>query len=206
MIYTFIEEELDKLYPNVGCELEYDNDVFHLLIAVMLSAQTTDKKVNVVTKVLFGKYKTIDDLIVADVNDIEIILRPLGISKIKAKRVKDIAKEIKNKYDGVVPAKKEELVTLPGVGTKTANVVRVEFFKIPEFPVDTHVHRVAKKLAIVDSNASVEETEKKLRSVFKECNYGKLHHQFIHFGRYTCKAIKPSCNTCPFRTICIDPK
>jgi len=206
MNYKFIEEELNKLYPDVGCELEYDNDVFHLLIAVMLSAQTTDKKVNVVTRILFDKYKTIDDLIDADIDDIEVILRPLGISKVKAKRIKEISSIIKNKYDGVVPSKKEELVTLPGVGTKTANVIRVEYFKLPEFPVDTHVHRVSKKLNIVDSNASVEETEDKLRSIFKKDKYGKLHHQFIHFGRYTCKAIKPSCNTCPFRSICIDPK
>ena len=197
-----IEKTLDLLYPNVGCELIYDNDVFHLLIAVMLSAQTTDKKVNIVTRVLFDRYKTIDDLIEADINSIEEIIKPLGIAKVKSKRIKEIASAIKNKYNGTVPSKKEELVTLPGVWVKTANVVRVEYFKIPEFPVDTHVHRVSIRLGIASPSSGVEEVEEILRNKFKKENWGKLHHQFFNFGRYKCKAINPDCDDCPFKEIC----
>ncbi len=197
-----IQKELDKLYPSVGCELIYDNDVFHLLIAVMLSAQTTDKKVNIVTRVLFDRYKNIDDLINADVKSIEEIIKPLGIASVKSRRIKEIAHIIKTKYNGIVPSQKEELVTLPGVGVKTANVIRVEYFKIPEFPVDTHVHRVSIRLGIVPSTATVELTEETLRNKFESKYWGRLHHQFIHFGRYKCKAINPDCTDCPFKTIC----
>ena len=198
----FLEDKFNELYPNVGCELEYDNDPFHLLIAVMLSAQTTDKKVNIVTRVLFDRFKTIDDLINADVKSIEEIIRPLGIASVKSKRIKEISSILKDKYGGIVPSKKEELVTLPGVGVKTANVVRVDYFKIPEFPVDTHVHRVSKRLGLIEENDGVEKTEEVLRNTFSEENWGKLHHQFIHFGRYKCKAINPDCTGCPFKDMC----
>ena len=198
----FLEDKFNELYPNVGCELEYDNDVFHLLIAVMLSAQTTDKKVNLVTRVLFDRFKSIDELIEADIKCIEEIVRPLGIASVKSKRIKEIAYIVKHKYNGVVPSKKEELITLPGVGVKTANVVRVEYFKIPEFPVDTHVHRVSKRLGLINENDDVETTEEVLRNMFDKENWGKLHHQFIHFGRYKCKAINPDCAGCPFVDIC----
>lgn len=192
---------MNELYPDVKCELEYDQDVFHLLIAVMLSAQTTDKKVNSVTRPLFDKYKTIDELANASYEDVEEMIRILGLSKVKAKRVIEIANIIKNKYNYEVPKEKEELVTLPGVGNKTANVIRVEYFKIPEFPVDTHVLRVANRLNIVETS-SVEETEEILRNTFPSSKWGKIHHQFIHFGRYMCKAIAPRCEECPFKGKC----
>ena len=194
-----IEYELNNLYPDVKCELEYENNPFHLLIMVMLSAQTTDKKVNQVSKILFDKYKTIDELSNANIDDVESIIRILGLSKVKAKRVVEIARIIKNKYDYKVPSEKEELITLPGVGVKTANVIRVEYFKEAEFPVDTHVHRVAKRLELIKENDDVTITESKLRKKFNASVWGKLHHQLIHFGRYKCKAINPECSTCPFK-------
>ncbi len=195
----YVEQQLDILFPSVGCELIYDGNPFYLLIAVMLSAQTTDKKVNQVTKELFKRYETIDELSKASVEEVERYLKILGLSKVKAKRVIEIARLIKDKYNYEVPKEKEELITLPGVGVKTANVIRVEYFKIPEFPVDTHVYRVSKRLGLVDSAASIEETEGELRKIFDEQSWGKLHHQFIHFGRYICKAISPLCDKCPFK-------
>ena len=191
----------NEILPNAGCELIYSTD-YGFLISVMLSAQTTDKKVNQVTEVLFNKYPSLNDLANADIIDIENILKPLGLFKNKARHIINISKTLIDEYDGVVPKKKEELVKLSGVGNKTANVVRAEIFKIPEFPVDTHVHRICKRLGFVSENATVEDVEKKMRSVLEEKEYILSHHQFIHFGRYFCKATKPNCNECKLHKHC----
>lgn len=192
---------LDEIFPNAQCELNYFND-YSFLIAVMLSAQCTDKKVNKVTKVLFEKYKTLEDLANANYEDIYKIVLPLGLAKTKASNVINIAKELLNKYHGQVPINKFELTTLPGVGNKTANVVQVELFKIPQFPVDTHVERIAKRLNIANENDSVKVVEKKLNEAFHKTERIKLHHQFIHFGRYKCKAISPDCKDCKLASFC----
>ncbi len=199
-----IEKYFDEILPNAGCELTYNSD-YGFLISVMLSAQCTDKKVNKVTEKMFSKYKTLKELNDAPLLDIENMIMPLGLYKNKAKNLKGITKLLIENYNVKVPENKKELMKFPGVGNKTSNVVRCELFKIPEFPVDTHVFRVSKRLGLVRDDASIEEVEKELKKIFSEKNWIKLHHQFIHFGRYYCKAIKPMCSTCKLYGFCKKP-
>ena len=196
-----IASYLNELYPDAHCELNYDS-IFHLLIAVMLSAQTTDNSVNKVTPVLFEKYVTPIDLANANIEDVENIIRSIGLYKNKAKNIIATSKILVEKYNSIVPNTMEELTSLPGVGRKTANVLLVEGFKIPAFPVDTHVERVSKRLGIAKQNDSVETVEKKIRKIYLKEQYGLLHHQFIFFGRYFCKAISPNCKDCRFLGRC----
>ena len=196
-----IEEYLDLLFKNPKCELEYNKD-YELLIAVMLSAQTTDNSVNKVTPILFEKYVTPLDLANANLEDVENIIRSIGLYKNKAKNIIATSKILVEKYNSIVPNTMEELTSLPGVGRKTANVLLVEGFKIPAFPVDTHVERVSKRLGIAKQNDSVETVEKKIRKIYLKEQYGLLHHQFIFFGRYFCKAISPNCKECRFLGRC----
>ena len=196
-----IASYLNELYPDAHCELNYDS-IFHLLIAVMLSAQTTDNSVNKVTPILFEKYVTPLDLANANLEDVENIIRSIGLYKNKAKNIIATSKILVEKYNSIVPNTMEELTSLPGVGRKTANVILVEGFKIPAFPVDTHVERVSKRLGIAKQNDSVETVEKKIRKIYLKEQYGLLHHQFIFFGRYFCKAISPNCKDCRFLGRC----
>lgn len=196
-----IASYLNELFPDAHCELNYDS-IFHLLIAVMLSAQTTDASVNKVTPKLFDAYPTPIDLMNANLKDVENLIRAIGLYKNKAKNIIATSKELVEKFNSTVPSTMEELTSLPGVGRKTANVVLVEGFKIPAFPVDTHVERVSKRLGIAKQKDSVDEVERKIRKIYKKEQYGLLHHQFIFFGRYFCKAIKPNCQECRFLNRC----
>ncbi len=196
-----IEKYLDEILPNPGCELTYNSD-YGFLIAVMLSAQCTDKKVNLVTKPFFEKYHSLEEIDALSIKEIEDNIKSLGLYKNKAKNLKGIAHELLTRFNGKVPQDKNELMSLPGVGNKTANVVRVELFKIPEFPVDTHVERLAKRFKLADKSDDVLTVENKLKKDFKKENRIKLHHQFIHFGRYYCKAISPKCEGCKLAGIC----
>ena len=196
-----IEKYLDEILPNPGCELTYNSD-YGFLIAVMLSAQCTDKKVNLVTKPFFEKYHSLEEIDALSIEEIEDNIKSLGLYKNKAKNLKGIAHELLTRFNGKVPQDKNELMSLPGVGNKTANVVRVELFKIPEFPVDTHVERLAKRFKLADKSDDVLTVENKLKKDFKKENWIKLHHQFIHFGRYYCKAISPKCDGCKLAGIC----
>ena len=196
-----IREYFDELLPSASCELNYNSD-YGFLLAVMLSAQCTDKKVNIVTEKLFSKYKTLSELNDAPLEEIEEFLKPLGLFKNKAKNLKEITNDLLNKFNGVVPSSKEDLMFLKGVGNKTSNVVRIELFKIPEFPVDTHVFRVSKRLGLAAEEDDVYEVESKLKEIFPSDSWILLHHQFIHFGRYYCKAKSPSCLNCKLRGIC----
>lgn len=190
-----------KMYPNASCELNYNNP-FELLIAVTLSAQTTDKAVNKVTAILFERYKTVIDLANASLLDLEEIIKPLGLSKTKSKYIKEIALKIHNDYSDLVPKDIEALKSLPGVGRKTANCVLAEAFKEPHIAVDTHVFRVSKRLGIVDEDSSFLECEKKLESLFDKKDWIKLHHTFLFLGRYTCKSQKPDCKNCLLNSGC----
>ena len=192
---------LDELFPNAGCELEYNKD-YELVIAVMLSAQTTDKSVNAVTRVLFAKYQTLEELAKADLNDIENIIRSIGLFKNKAQHVLEIANKLINDFDGKVPSDKDLLQTLPGVGNKTAGVIRAEIFKIPDLPVDTHILRISKRLGLAKEKDDALATEKKLKKLIPEDRWIKSHHQFIHFGRYFCSARNPQCEKCKIRDFC----
>lgn len=196
-----IEKYLDEILPNPGCELTYNSD-YGFLIAVMLSAQCTDKKVNLVTKPFFEKYHSLEEIDTLSIEEIKDNIKSLGLYKNKAKNLKGIAHELLTRFNGKVPQDKNELMSLPGVGNKTANVVRVELFKIPEFPVDTHVERLAKRFKLADKSDDVLTVENKLKKDFKKENWIKLHHQFIHFGRYYCKAISPKCEGCKLAGIC----
>ena len=194
---------LNEILPNVGCELNYHKD-YELLIAVVLSAQTTDKSVNQVTPKLFSKYQSLEELANADIKDVEEIIKSIGLYKAKAKNIVNLAKELVSKYDSKVPSDKDVLVTLPGVGNKTAGVTRLELFKADELPVDTHVARIAKRLKFASKNDEPLDIEKKLKKVFPQEYWGKLHHQFIHFGRYYCTAKNPKCENCKIREFCIE--
>ena len=196
-----ISSFLDETYPNVGCELNYNKD-YELVIAVMLSAQTTDVSVNKVTPELFAKYKTLDELANANLFDVEEIIHSIGLYKNKAKNVIAIAKALVENYGEVVPSDKDELQKLPGVGNKTAGVIRAEIFRIPDLPVDTHILRISKRLKLVDEKAGPYQTEIKLKKLFDEKNWIKLHHQLIHFGRYMCTARSPQCEKCKLGAFC----
>jgi endonuclease-3 len=191
---------LDELFPNAHCELTYKTK-FQLLIAIILSAQTTDNKVNSITPILFEKYKTIKDLAEANINDVIKILNPLGLANNKAKNIIETAKSLIEKYNEEIPSTKEELITLPGVGVKTANVYMAEGLKIQAFAVDTHVSRVSNRLGISESPNPIK-IEEDLKKFFKDNDWIKLHHQFIFFGRYFCKAKNPECMKCKLKRYC----
>ena len=196
-----IIDSLQKLYPKAKCELNHRNN-FQLLIAVVLSAQTTDERVNMVTPELFGKYRNAEELSKADLKVVEQIIKPIGLYHSKAVNIIKLSDVLVNKYKGKVPKERKELEALPGVGRKTANVILSNCFNVPAFAVDTHVSRVSKRLGIADEDDDVNTIEEKLMSYFPEDMWGKLHHQFIFFGRYKCKAVKPDCTDCPLSKIC----
>lgn len=191
---------LDELFPNPKCELDYSNE-FEFLIAVVLSAQTTDKKVNKVTSILFSRYD-INSLIEAEISDLEDILKPLGMAKKKAVFIKNIARDIKYKYNGKIPEDINELTKLDGVGRKTANVVLSTLYDKPYFAVDTHVSRVTKRLGLVPSEYNTLQIEKEMYKKVPENRITRTHHQFVLFGRYYCKSKNPSCDTCKLKNIC----
>ena len=192
---------LDELFPHASCELFYTKD-YELVIAVMLSAQTTDKSVNAVTTVLFNKYKSLDELNSASLEDIEEILKPIGLYKNKAKNLKGIVKDLIERFNYVVPSDKDLLQTLPGVGNKTAGVIRAEIFKIPDLPVDTHILRISKRLNLAKKDDEPIDVERKLKKIIPEERWIKSHHQLIHFGRYFCTARSPKCAECKLKDSC----
>ena len=197
----FIINNLDKLYPNAKCELKHTSH-FQLLVAVVLSAQTTDEKVNSVTKQLFSKYPNAEKLSKANIKDVERIIKPIGLYKNKAKNIVGLSKILVKDYKGKVINDRDALESLPGVGRKTCNVVLNNCFNEPTFAVDTHVSRVSKRLGIANIDDDPKQIEEKLMTYFPKDTWGKLHHQFIFFGRYKCKSLNPDCNDCPFKKIC----
>lgn len=199
-----IFDYFDELFPNPKPELNYNNE-FEFLIAIVLSAQTTDKKVNKATEVLFNKYN-IDSLIDANIDDLIEILKPIGMSKKKAYYVKSIAYDIVNKYNYVIPKNREILLKLNGVGRKTANVFLSHISNMPYIAVDTHVSRVSKRLNLVPINNNVLQIEQKLYKIIPKERILKTHLQIVLFGRYRCKAVKPMCSSCKLFYICIYDK
>ncbi len=192
---------LDSLFPNPKCELIYNND-YELLMAIVLSAQSTDKRVNSVTPILFNKYNSLYKLKKADLEDLELILRPIGSFRKKASYIKDIACILVDEYNGIVPRDRSLLEKLPGVGRKTANVFLSEYYNDPYIGVDTHVERVSKRLKLAYSNDSVLDVERKLMKKFPKDRWATLHLQLVLFGRYYCKAIKPECSNCKLKDFC----
>ena len=196
---------LDELFPNPRCELEYNKD-YELLIAVMLSAQTTDKRVNMVTRILFKKYDSLEKLSKADINDIIDIIRPIGTFNKKAENIICISKSLLNDKNGIVPNDRKYLESLSGVGRKTANVVLSNLYNVPCIAVDTHVSRVSVRLKLAKKNDDVLVIEKKLTKKFPKDKLCRLHHQLVLFGRYYCKAKNPLCENCKLKDICVEKK
>lgn len=192
---------LNEIIPNPVCELNYNKD-YELLLAVMLSAQTKDARVNKVTKVLFNKYDSLKKLKEANIKDIENIIKELGSYHKKSEAVINIAKILDEKYNGKVVNNRKVLENLPMVGRKTTNVVLSELFNEPTIAVDTHVERVSKRLGLVKKDDDVIKIEEKLKRKFDKNIWSKLHKQFVLFGRYYCTSKKPSCNNCKLQIYC----
>ena len=198
---SLVNEKLDIMYLDAKCGLDYRN-IFELIVAVSLSAQTTDVSVNKVTPILFNKYKDAYSLANADIKDVEDIIRSIGLYKNKAKNIINLSKELISKFNGEVPNTLDELMSLSGVGYKTASVVLVEGFKIPAFPVDTHISRISKRVGLVKESLDPTEISYSLMKLYDKSLYHKLHHQMIYLGRYTCKSQKPNCDECLMKEFC----
>lgn len=190
-----------KMFPNHHCELEYFDD-FSFLCAVVLSAQTTDKAVNLVTKPLFLKYPTVFDIASSSEDELIPILRPIGLMKNKSHYLIKISKAIVEGYGGKVPHDFNELIKLPGVGRKTANVFLAEIDKRPAIAVDTHVNRVSYRLGLSSSIDNVLKTEHELEAGFDEKDWIKVHYGLLFMGRYKCLSKNPKCSDCNLKSIC----
>ena len=198
-----IKEVLDILedtYPDAECALHHQN-VFQLIVAVALSAQTTDKSVNVVTPALFEKYPDADALAAADVEEVSEYIKRIGMYKTKAKNIVGMAQKLVSDYGGQVPEDYDALVSLPGVGRKTANVVLSVGFGHQRIAVDTHVFRVANRIGLVHEK-DVLKTEISLMERIPEERWSRTHHSLIFHGRQCCDARKPKCDDCPINTLC----
>jgi endonuclease-3 len=190
----FIVNRLEELYPETPIPLHHSGP-YTLLIAVLLSAQCTDERVNKITPILFKKADTPQKMILLTVEEIASIIRPCGLSPRKSKAIFELSQILLDKYEGIVPQSFEALESLPGVGHKTASVVMAQSFGIPAFPVDTHIHRLAQRWGLTNGK-NVEQTEKDLKKVFPEEKWNKLHLQIIFYGREFCSAYGCNGLTC----------
>lgn len=200
-----ILETMEAMFPDAHCELNHSN-AFELTVAVLLSAQCTDETVNKVTADLFKKYTSPADYLSVPLEELEQDIRRIGLYRNKAKHIQNMCRILIEQYGGDVPQEHDQLVTLPGVGRKTANVVVSNAFGVPAIAVDTHVERVSKRLALAGWDDSVLEVEKKLMKRVPRDEWILTHHRFIFFGRYHCKAQNPQCHVCPLLDICREGK
>jgi endonuclease III len=199
-----VRELLDRvaeMFPDAHCELNHSN-AFELTIAVLLSAQCTDETVNKVTADLFQKYKTPEDYLGVTLEELENDIKRIGLYRNKAKHIRELCRLVLEEYEGKIPERHEDLVRLPGVGRKTANVVVSNAFGVPAIAVDTHVERVSKRLGLAGWNDTVLEVEKKLMSKVPRDEWTITHHRLIFLGRYHCKAQNPRCDGCPLLDLC----
>jgi endonuclease-3 len=190
-----IRVQLEALYPQTPIPLEHDS-VFTLLVAVLLSAQTTDKKVNEVTPALWSRYPTVEALAAADPDDVRVVIREIGLAPTKSKNVVKLAGQLLEHHDGEVPRTFPELEALAGVGHKTASVVMSQAFGIPAFAVDTHIHRLAYRWGL-SNGKNVVQTERDLKRLFPEDSWNGLHLRIIYFGREHCPALRHDPAQCP---------
>ena len=195
-----IIERLEKMHPEAHCELNFDTP-FEALVAIILSAQCTDKRVNLVTQDLYKKYNTPQQFASLDIKELEELIKPCGFYKNKAKNIKECARQIIEDFNGEVPQTMEDLTKLAGVGRKTANVMLAEIYKQDAIAVDTHVKRVSNRIGFVKSDDPYE-VEMALKKIFPKDKWSRMHHLLIFLGRYTCKAIKPNCKECLLNDIC----
>ena len=201
----YIYQTLERMYPDAHCQLNYGSD-FQLAVAVLLSAQTTDVSVNRVTEKLFACYPDAESLAQAPLSHLEELIHELGLFRSKAANIKKMSQEIVQRFDGRLPSDPKELTSLPGIGVKCANVILAEIYHVPAFPVDTHVSRISRRLAIADKDDSLAEAERKLREYFPRERWIRMHHLLIFFGRDRCSARKPQCEDCPFNDFCTERK
>lgn len=199
-----IQRVLKRLYPTVPIPLDH-HDPYTLLVAVMLSAQTTDKKVNEVTPALFARANTPEAMASLSEEEILGLIRTVGLAPQKAKALRGLSERIRTVYGGAVPQTFEDLESLPGVGHKTASVVMAQAFGVPAFPVDTHIHRLAARWGLSDG-ASVEKTERDLKEVFPKRSWNLLHLQIIYFGREYCPALRHDFAACPICSWAASPE
>lgn len=195
------ESFLAEAFPDARCSLRFSNP-FEALVSVMLSAQTADESVNKVTPALFRDYPDAFAMAKAPLGDLENHLKTLGLYRAKAKHLQALSHQLAERHGGAVPATKEALTSLPGVGVKTANVVLAECFAVPSIPVDTHVARVSKRAGYAKEGDAPEEIEKKLERLFPKEKWIPLHHRIIAFGRATCHARNPECASCGLASAC----
>lgn len=198
-----IYEVLDQLIPNPVSELDYNKD-YELLIATILSAQSTDVRVNKITKILFSIYD-LNKLSKASNEEIENIIRSVGSYRKKTQYIIETSKSLIKNYNGIIPNDRLYLESLPGVGRKTANVVLKNLYNVPAIPVDTHVERVSKRLGIVNKDANVKEVEEELMNLIPKNEWNKVGDQILLFGRYFCTARKPNCKNCLLLNVCKNP-
>lgn len=198
-------DQMGEMFPDAHCELIHSNP-FELVIAVALSAQCTDVLVNKVTKKLFEKYKTPEDYLKVPLEELQQDIRSIGLYRNKANNIQKLCRMLLENYHGNVPQDRDELINLPGVGRKTANVVVSVAFGIPAIAVDTHVERVSKRLGLCRWKDSVLEVEKALMKKVPEEEWSVTHHRMIFFGRYHCKAQNPQCPSCPLLDLCREGK
>jgi endonuclease-3 len=191
---------LKKQYPDARCELDF-NSPLELLVATILSAQCTDKRVNQVTKILFKKYRNVDEYANAKIEDIETIIQPTGFFRNKAKSIHAMAKVVRDRFHGEIPSNLEDLVTLPGVGRKTANVVLGNAFDIPGLTVDTHFGRLVRRFGWTKETDPVK-VEFAVMDIFPRKDWTYLSHVLIWHGRRYCHARKPACGACPIAKYC----
>lgn len=199
--YNLALQELNEMFPDAKTELENDSP-FHLLVAVILSAQCTDKRVNMVTPELFKRYPYPQDMSDSSEEEIFGYIKSISYPNSKAKYLKNTAKRLVEVYNGEVPSDVKELQTLQGVGRKTANVIASVVFNQATMPVDTHVHRVSRRIGLTSNAKTVRQTEEQLMSNIPKDNVALLHHQLILLGRYICKARKPECDKCSLTLCC----
>ena len=196
----FIISELEKLYPGATCSLIYTKP-YELLIATRLSAQCTDARVNIVTKVLFERFPTLEAMAEAEVSEIEEIVKPCGLFRTKAKSISELSKMLISEYDGVLPDSIEELTKLPGIGRKTANLIMGDIYHQPAVVADTHCIRITNKLGLSPSK-DPHKVEKELREILPPDKSNDFCHRMVMFGRDVCIARRPKCKDCPLNSVC----
>jgi len=198
---TEILDVIEGMFPDARCELLYQTN-FQLALSVILSAQTTDKAVNEVTPALFERFPDAVSLSMATIDEIEPYIQRIGLYHNKAKHILAFSKALVSDHDGEVPSSYEELVKLPGIGSKTANVIQGVGFNLPALAVDTHVHRVSLRLNLVPEGSDVQATEATLKRKIPKERWIVAHHAILFFGRYHCKSQKPDCDHCPLIEQC----
>ncbi len=200
-LYRKVKAYFEQTMPEPSTELQYDNS-YQLLVAVILSAQCTDKRVNMTTPDFFARFPKAEDLAKANFEEVQPYIKSISYPNNKTKHLIGMAQKLVNDFSGEVPADIESLQQLPGVGRKTANVVASVVFNKNTFPVDTHVFRVAQRIGLVTPSKTVLQVEKQLLDLIPKQNRGRFHHWLILHGRYTCLARRPKCQECGLIKIC----